>query len=172
MDRNSFLAQQDVKDFIEWLCLNLPTLSVHLRVSRSRFVGLAIDQEVRGIEAVHALYQWGGDWNVVPAELRLLRVGLRLALRARDEQATHTACLAILKWGSVDGAIPFLGEQLKQRTLVHYLNACRPLLCLDSTQRLSELTNKSILRFDSGMTKIHSLLDTSGSPIYDGRVGA
>lgn len=46
------------------------------------------------------------------------------------------------------------------------------LLAVDRKQRLSYFTKQNILRFDLGMTKIHALLDTTGSPIYDGRVGA
>lgn len=173
MNKKQFLNQQDVQDFVKWLVDNLPTLPVHLKVARSnRFVPEAIDCKVQGIEAVQAKYHWGGDWEAVKAQLRRLRIRLRLAIRARDEFATYAACKAILAWGNVYGAVDFLNEQLEKKILVNYLKQCRPLLALDREQRLCHLTKQSILRFDSGMTKIHALLDTTGSPIYDGRVGA
>lgn len=172
MNQQQFLQQQDVREFVAWLAVNLPVLPVHLRVSRSRFVPEGIDCEVRGIEEVQALYQWGGDWAHVKAELRRLRIRLRLAVRARDESEAHAACKAVLAWGNVDGAVGFLQDQSGSKRLVDYLKQCRQLLALDGDQRLGDLTKQSILRFDSGMTKIHALLDTTGSPIYDGRVGA
>ncbi|RMV83629.1 hypothetical protein [Pseudomonas amygdali] len=108
MNRKQFLEQPDVLGLIDWLIENLPTLPVHLKVARSRFVRKAIDCKVQGIEAVQAEYQWGGNWETVKAELRRLRIRLRLAVRARDEFATHGACEAILAWGNVDGAVGFL----------------------------------------------------------------
>lgn len=172
MNRKQFLEQPDVLGLIEWLIENLPTLPVHLKVARSRFVRKAIDCKVQGIEAVQAEYQWGGNWETVKAELRRLRIRLRLAVRARDEFATHGACEAILAWGNVDGAVGFLKEQMHDKNLVNYLKQCQALLALDRKQQLNHLTKQNILRFDSGMTKIHALLDTTGSPIYNGRVGA
>ncbi|WP_161939150.1 hypothetical protein [Pseudomonas syringae] len=68
-----------------------------------------------------AEYQWGGNWETVKAELRRLRIRLRLAVRARDEFATHGACEAILAWGNVDGAVGFLKEQMHDKNLVNYL---------------------------------------------------
>ncbi|OGB04781.1 MAG: hypothetical protein A3G29_07965 [Burkholderiales bacterium RIFCSPLOWO2_12_FULL_64_99] len=172
MNKNQFLIQPDVRDFVKWLGGNLPTMPVHLKIKRSNFVPQEIDCTVQGIEEVQAKYQWGGDWEAAKAELRRLRIQLRLAIRARDELATYAACEAILAWGNVDGAVDFLKEQLRNKSLVNYLKQIRPLLALDGHQCLSHLTKQNILRFDSGMTKIHSLLDTTGSPIYDGRVGA
>ncbi|VVO69274.1 hypothetical protein [Pseudomonas fluorescens] len=61
---------------------------------------------------------------------------------------------------------------MHDKNLMNYLKQCQALLALDRKQQLNHLTKQNILRFDSGMTKIHALLDTTGSPIYDGRVGA
>lgn len=58
------------------------------------------------------------------------------------------------------------------KSLVKYLKQCQALFALDRNQQLNHLTKQNFLRFDSGMTKIHALLDTAGSPIYDGRIGA
>lgn len=61
MNRKQFLEQPDVLGLIGWVIENIPTLPVHLKVARSRFVGKAIDCKVQGIEAVQAEYQWGGN---------------------------------------------------------------------------------------------------------------
>ncbi|KWS96626.1 hypothetical protein AL048_17915 [Pseudomonas syringae pv. castaneae] len=49
MNRKQFLEQPDVLGLIDWLIENLPTLPVHLKVARSRFVRKAIDCKVQGI---------------------------------------------------------------------------------------------------------------------------
>lgn len=186
MDRNKFLAQPDVRGFIDWLCLNLADLNVHLRFSPSRFVRGGIDRQVVGIEAVHALYRWenswsdyqtgrlvrSDDWKSTSISLDLLRDRLLTAMANGCEATTYKACLAVLKWGGVRGAVPFLNRLQQQGKLVQYLDSCRPLFVLNGSQTLSQLNKQSIWRFDAGLTKIHSLLDTTGSPIYDSRVGA
>ncbi|HDS1818606.1 TPA: hypothetical protein QEM96_003271 [Pseudomonas putida] len=186
MDRNTFLAQPDVRGFIDWLQANLPTLEVHLRFKPSKYVKGGLNQRVVGIEQVHALYRWGSawqdaqtgqwvtstDWASTQASLALLRSRLAAALASGCDDATYIACCAVLKWGGVRGAVPFLGLLCQQKQLVSYLKACIPLFDLGAEQQLSELDAHSILRFDAGLTKIHSLIDTTGSPIYDSRVGA
>ena len=168
------------------LQVTLPQLEVHLRFSRSKFVKGGLNQQVVGIEQVHAAYVWGSawqdyengqwiassDWASTKASLNLLRRRLTAALAAGCDDTAYHACCAVLQWGGVRGAIPFLGQLRQQKKLVHYLNSCLPLFDLQADQKLSDLDANSILRFDAGLTKIHSLLDTSGSPIYDSRVGA
>lgn len=186
MDRNTFLAQPDVRGFIEWLQVNLPTLDVHLRFKPSHQVKGGLNQRVVGIEQVLALYRWGSawqdaqtgqwvtsmDWASTTASLQLLRSRLAAALASGCDDAAYNACCAVLKWGGVRGAIPFLGALRQQQQLVSYLKACIPLFDLGAGQTLSALNAGSIQRFDAGLTKIHSLIDTTGSPIYDSRVGA
>ena len=186
MDRNTFLAQADVRGFIDWLQVSLPQLEVHLHFLPSKFVKGGLNQRVVGIEQVHALYRWGSawqdyqtgqwvtssDWASTKGSLGLLRSRLSAALASGCDDTAYQACCAVLQWGGVRGALAFLGLLRQQRKLVHYLNACRPLFELDAGQQLADLDARSILRFDAGLTKIHSLIDTTGSPIYDSRVGA
>lgn len=186
MDKRQFLAQADVESFISWLVENLPRLPVQLSFSPSRFVTGGLQQSVEGIEAVHALYRWKSSWydgqtsqRIVSdgwvgteASLELLRDRLLAALAIGCEQTTYRACLAVLEWGGVHGAIPFLNGLCHQGQLVAYLTDCKPLFDLEGSQRLSDLNKQSIRRFDAGLTKIHSLIDGNGSPIYDSRVGA
>lgn len=186
MDRNTFLGQSDVRGFIDWLCIALPNLDVHLRFRPSQFVKGGLNKKVVGIHNVHALYCWGSgwkdyqtgkwmasaDWPSTKASLDLLRHRLATALASQCDATTYDACRAVLQWGGVRGAVPFLGQLRQQGKLVHYLESCRPLFSLTTGQKLSQLNSSSILRFDAGLTKIHSLIDTTGSPIYDSRVGA
>ncbi|MFV3383737.1 MULTISPECIES: hypothetical protein [Pseudomonas] len=186
MDRTTFLAQPDVNGFIEWLQATLGHLQVHLRLRRSKQVRGGLDLQVVGLEQVHAAYRWGAgwqdyqtgkwvastDWVSTKASLDLLRSRLASALASGCDDATYKACRAVLQWGGVWGAVPFLGELRRKGKLVEYLNACRPLFSLDTDQKLSDLSERSIQRFDAGLTKIHALIDTTGSPIYDSRVGA
>lgn len=186
MDRKAFLAQPDVRSFVEWLQVELPGLVVHLRFPKSRFVDDGLNQQVVGIENVHALYCWGSawhddqtgewvksaDWISTKASLDLLRTRLTTALTLKCDSAAYNACLAVLQWGGVRGAIPFLHQLRRHGKLVQYLDSRIPLFDLNSNQKLSQLDESSILRFDAGLTKIHSLLDRTGAPIYDSRVGA
>lgn len=186
MDRTTFLAQSDVSAFIEWLQATLGHLPVHLRLRRSKQVKGGLDLQVVGLEQVHAAYRWGAgwqdyqtgqwvastDWASTKVSLDLLRSRLASVLVSGCDEAAYNACRAVLQWGGVWGAVPFLGELRRKRKLVEYLNACRPLFSLDTDQKLSDLNERSIQRFDAGLTKIHALIDTTGSPIYDSRVGA
>ena len=186
MYRQQFLAQRDVIDFVAWLGNHLSHIPVHLKFSRSRFVRQGIDQCVKGIEAVQAAYQWqtswrdfqtgkvikSGDWHSTQQSLSQLRDRLRTALAKGCEASTYQSCLGVLQWGGVWGAIPFLNGLRDQSGLVKYLEDCQGLFALDGSQKLSDLDDQKIRRFDAGLTKIHSLLDVSGSPIYDSRVGA
>jgi hypothetical protein len=186
MDQNTFLVQPDVRDFIAWLQITLPQLNVHLRFASSKFVKGGMNLQVIGIEQVHAQYRWGSgwrdyqdgqwvassDWCSTNVSLQLLRSRLTSALAAGCQTSTYNACRAVLQWGGVRGAVPFLGWLRDQGKLVSYLEGCRPLFDLNGQQTLSQLDEHSILRFDAGLTKIHALIDTSGSPIYDSRVGA
>lgn len=186
MQRSEFLAQPDVHDFIEWLVVHLPQVPVTLSFAKSQFVPGGLQRQVQGLEAVLANYCWKAQWvepgsgQVVEsrgwadtrASLQRLRQGLLAALQSNDEARTFDYCLAVLKWGGVRGAIVFLRELMMRGRLVAYLKACQPLFALEGQQALGDLNERSIQRFDAGLTKIHALLDDSGSPIYDSRVGA
>lgn len=186
MERNAFLAQADVHDFIDWLCINLPQLDVHLRFSPSRFVPGGLNQRVHGIQAVLQQYRWANswfdyqngvriqsdDWASTKISLDLLRDRLQTALIHGCQNTTLQACCAVLEWGGVRGAIPFLSRLQSTGQLVKYLTDCQPLFSLTASQNLSQLNAHNIWRFDAGLSKIHALADSTGSPIYDSRVGA
>ncbi|HHH9443042.1 TPA: hypothetical protein ACP32N_005030 [Pseudomonas aeruginosa] len=172
MNRDDFLAQPDIKAFVRWLIDNLSTLSIDLRLRRSRFVPKEKVVQVNGIEDVTGEYQWGGDWTEVSEHLKSLRTSLRVAVDANDSDLTFSASSKILDWGNVPSSKPFLEALRKQNALSSYLAERIPLLSPAGSQKLSDLNKSVFAKFNSGMTKIHALLCRDGSPIYDGRVGA
>jgi len=172
LDREAFLGLADVEAFISWLVTNLASLQVHLKVRSSAFVPGGIDAQVTGIEAVQAYYRWSGDWATVSQLLSNYRENIRAAVRSGDQDATYLASVDILEWGNVPSSAGYLAGLRQQGLLVQYLKNIAPLLSPVGRQKLTELTRASIPRFNSGLTKVHALLDDAGSPIYDGRVGA
>ena len=185
MKRDDFLKQDDVRGFIDWLAAELPARPFHLKMARSRFVPGGLDVQATGLEAVLGHYVWStrwtdaqgkavvsGNWHETRASLGQLRGWLKDAIARQDEDQTLAACLAILAWGGVRGAIVFLKRLHAQGRLVAYFTRLAPLMALDSDASLDALDTDSVERFDAGLTKIHALFDDSGSPIYDSRVGA
>jgi len=186
MNKAQFLALNEVQLFIEWQTLYLAQLDINLRIKRSRFTPNAINTQVTGIENVLTHYMWktswtdwqtkqtieSGDWLSTKKSLDLLSLRLREAVGSGDEQNALKACLAVLQWGGVSGAVAFLQRKARHNQLVNYLKQTQALLTLNGEQHLEQLNATSIERYDSGLTKIFALLDNSGSPIYDSRVGA
>lgn len=186
MNKQQFLEQEDVSKFINWLILELPGLPIHLDIKTSPFNPIKINTNVKGLPSVLQYYSWKAswvdessqeivnstDWDSTNISLELLSNRLRLSIDNHDEQATLKICFQILKWGGVKGAVRFLKDKASKNLLVKYLNSCRPFFDIASNQNIDEVDANLIQRFDAGMTKIHSLLDKSGSPIYDSRVGA
>lgn len=173
MNRDVFIQNNDVADFIDWLIGTLPRLTVSLNIAESRrFVPNGVHATCSGIEEVLPHYSWTGTWAHNKNLLGNLSSDLRSALSRGSEHDTLKACLAILKWGGVRGAVSYLQAKAGNNELVAYLNHRKPLFELTGTQHLAALDAATIDKFDAGMTKIYSLLDTTGSPIYDSRVGA
>ena len=185
MKREQFLAQTEVESFIAWLAANLPTLTFKLRFKASKFVPGGLTADVQGIEQVLEHYRWKASWQdthqssvdsqtwaETQCSLGQLREWLTSAVKKGDEQQALKACLQILRWGGVRGAIPFLHRLAAKGELSSYLKKMGGLMSLDGDNDLNDLDAISVERFDAGLTKIHALLDASGSPIYDSRVGA
>ena len=186
MNKTHFLALNEVQLFIEWQTLFLAQLDINLQVKRSIFVPNGINMKLHSIESVLAHYMWtsswtdwqthqiieSGDWLSTQKSLGLLRQRLREAVCSGDEQNALKACLAVLQWGGVNGSVAFLQRKARNNQLVHYLTQTQRLLTLNGEQHLEQISTSSIGRYDSGLSKIFALLDESGIPMYDSRVGA
>lgn len=186
MNRKEFLENPDVINFISWLKTKLPSLKLKLNFKASRFVPGGLTTDINGFEEILAQYKWSSSWThpdgatmkstnwlETKESLAQLSEWLTTAINNNDETQTLEACLQILKWGGVRGAIPFLSRKYDEKELVTYLRSVEQLMLLDNDETdLNQLNEISIQRFDAGLTKIHALLDKTGSPIYDSRVGA
>ncbi|TFY85118.1 hypothetical protein DYL59_26805 [Pseudomonas kairouanensis] len=185
MKREQFLAQPEVEAFVAWLHVRLPSLTFNLRFKPSNAVPGGVSEDVQGFEHVIQHYRWKASWrdthqNPVDAQtwaqtqrsLGQLREWLASSVHAGDEKQALQACLQVLRWGGVSGAVLFLKRLAAKGELTAYLRQMAGLMALDGDTDLENLNEHSVQRFDAGLTKIHALLDTSGSPIYDSRVGA
>lgn len=185
MKREQFLAQPEVESFVAWLAANLPTLTFNLRFKASKFVPGGLIADIQGFEQVLKHYRWKASWKdannssvdsqtwaETQRSLGQLREWLTSSVSLGDEQQALQACLQILRWGGVRGAIPFLHRLAAKGELSSYLKKMARLMSLDGVNDLNDLDAISVERFDAGLTKIHALFDMSGSPIYDSRVGA
>ncbi|AET95578.1 hypothetical protein BYI23_F000270 (plasmid) [Burkholderia sp. YI23] len=186
MKKTEFLTPGGAADrFCDWLAKRLPELDIHLKFAASKAIPGGLDVKVHGIEEVLRRYYWNAkftdrhgktivsdDWASTRQSLHELGNWLRASVDAGNETAAATAAFAILGWGGVSSAKPFIERKRDEGTLCAYLSGLAPLFSLDGEVDTDQLTAENVERFDSGMTKIHAIFDTTGSPIYDSRVGA
>lgn len=185
MNRDEFLGLDDVSGFIEWMIKEIPNTTFFLNFAASKHVPGGLVVKAKGLENVLSHYRWGAHWDDLEGNrihslewkstresLATLSAWIQRSVAERDELSAYYACLAILQWGGVRGAKPFLENLHENGGLTSYLAQLEPLFDLTGSQSVLEFDSNKVLRFDSGLTKIHSLLDQSGSPIYDSRVGA
>ena len=188
MNKAEFLASPDVVNFIEWLSTDLTSRTFHLDISSSRFVPSGLKTTVTGVENILGNYRWhtywldtrtnekiaSSDWDSTKKSLSRLSKWLNDAVNSGDQKQTFDASLAVLKWGGVSGASRLMRQLYENNKLIAYLKTVKDMLAVNSaaSQSLTSITSKNILKFDSGLTKIHALHENDGSPIYDSRVAA
>jgi hypothetical protein len=170
--------------FVSWLIEQLPRREFRLAFSASRFVPNGLIANVVGIERVLDRYVWrtswkdngevvqSEDWHSTQASLQRLRMKLHEASKSNDGDSMLAACCSVLDWGGVSGARPFLRRKAAKGELIEYLRHVQTALDLNADGDIDRIDDRVIEQFDAGLTKIHALFDTTGSPIYDSRVGA
>lgn len=180
MNKRKFLTQPEVVQFVNWLCENLPAMQFNLNFKASKYVTNGFKMQGVPFGEILTAYRWrvvvngieACDFDSTNNILSSLQENLISAIQVNDEQAAYHACCAILDWGGVPKSKPFLRAKANQNCLVQYLQSIKPLLDLNGDQHLESINSQSVESFNAGMTKVHALLDGSGSPIYDSRVGA
>ena len=188
MNKSEFLSSPDVAGFIEWLSEDLPKRSFHLKILRSRFVPAGLNVKETGIQNILKHYCWNtywidtrnnkkitsSNWQTTKESLEKLSNWLNCSVNSSDQTETYQATLEVLRWGGVSGASRLMRHLYERGELVSYLKTTRKLLSIDgeSSQKISDINADNIIKFDSGLTKIHSLHENGGSPIYDTRVAA
>jgi hypothetical protein len=188
MDKKEFLSNPDVTGFVDWLSKDLPSRTFHLNISASRFVPHGLNAQVKGIENVLAHYFWNAywddtrsnkrvhssDWKSTKKSLAMLSQWLQTSINNNDQKSAYEATRAVMKWGGVSGASRLMRQLFESKSLVNYLESTGKLLAVNDvpSQKISDINSENIIKFDSGLTKIHALHANDGSPIYDTRVAA
>jgi hypothetical protein len=167
------------------LYVNPGILPMHLQFRNSPRVPKGMNEWCVGLEEVHSHYSWNSswtdpvngksilssNWHTTVTSAAHLRAGLQGAVAAGNNALANQYCQAVLKWGGVSGAVGFLKHSAHTSSLISYLTGLQPLLNVKAPSTAA-LTTMTVRRFDSGMTKVHSILDGGWTPIYDSRVGA
>lgn len=180
MNKQAFLADPDVEDFLAWMTRELPRLKVHLDIKRSRFVPSGVNVEVTGLQNVLPHYAWKshgmahGDWVETSAYLAALANALRDAVQRDSDPDALAACREILRWGGNRGwhrgAYPFLSARAAAGVLCRYLRDTGAALALDTAD--VDALVPPVETLDSMLTKVHALYAEDGLPIYGARVAA
>lgn len=180
MNKQTFLANQDVEDFLAWLARELPRLKIRLDIKRSRFVPSGVRVDITGLENVLAHYAWrshgmaSGDWSETRAHLAALAHALRDAVRRDSNLDALEVCRDILRWGGnrgwCRGAYPFLSARVAAGGLCRYIKDTGTAFALDTADVDALVPPVKVL--NSMLTKVHALYAEDGLPIYDTRVAA
>ena len=180
MNKQEFLADQDVEDFLVWLARELPRLKIRLDIKRSRFVPSGLKVDVTGLESVLAHYTWKshgmatGDWAGARARLTALAHALRDAVQRDSDPDALEACREILRWGGnrgwYRGAYPFLSARAAAGVICRYLRGTGAAFSL-GTADVDALV-PPVETLNSMLTKVHALYAEDGLPIYDSRVAS
>lgn len=180
MNKQAFLADQDVEEFLVWLARELPRLMIRLDIKRSRFVPSGLKIDVTGLESVLPHYTWkshgmtSGNWAEANARLVTLARALRDAVRRDSNPDALDACREILRWGGNRnwdrGTYPFLSARAAAGVLCRYIRDTGAAFALE-TADVDALT-PPVETLKSMLTKVHALYAEDGLPIYDARVAA
>ena len=180
MNKQAFLADPDVKNFLAWLARELPRLKVRLDIKRSRFVPSGLQVEVTGLESVLAHYTWkshgmaSGDWVEASAHLAALAHALCDAVQRDSDPDALEACREILRWGGNRGwhrgAYPFLSARAAAGVLCQYLKETSATFAVETAD--ADALVPPIETLNSMLAKVHALYAEDGLPIYDARVAA
>ena len=180
MNKQEFLANQDVEDFLDWLARELPRLKIRLDIKRSRFVPSGLKVDITGLESVLAHYTWKshsmatGGWAEASARLTALAHALRDAVRRNSDPDALDACRDILQWGGNrnwnTGAYPFLSARAAAGVLCRYLKDTGAAFALDTAD--VDALVPPVETLNSMLTKVHAFYAEDGLPIYDSRVAA
>lgn len=188
MDREEFLNNEDVVNFIAWAGEILPTIEVNLNISRrgtgrvNGELGPGVEGQYFGIDQIVNVYQWRGkwsgpdgsvqscDWHSTRESLNQLSVWLRETVETGTDDEIINCISAVLKWGGDRnpkvGATPFFTALPNLR---EYLVNAQEVFTLAGADTENV---DGIGEMNSMITKVHALASEDGLPIYDSRVAA
>lgn len=182
MNKSQYLADKNVKEFVNWLSLELKNKSLlhHYVMPGERRVTFT------GLEDALEQYDWpfnfqepgtnvirnGNSFTQNDAALTDLKAGLDASLAlapvsGRDAQ-TRDWAISVMGWGGVrNGNVSWLDANVNG--LANEIDAACTLL--ESGNDDKSILRGTIRRFNAGMTKVYSLL-VDDFIIYDSRVAA
>ena len=169
MDKSTYLQLSRVQDFIDWLSNRLDTPDLaHRYLNRST----RIDWHCDSLFDAFSKYSWptenGSDFGGNANHLISLQNRLEAALKSNNDSGCCEAAIDVMKWGGVvPGNVRWLGAN--QVGLVQLLKNTQCALNIGDYDAAP--LNDESLRFNSGMTKVYSLL-CDNFVIYDSRVAA
>ncbi len=185
MNKNEFLQHRDVSKFIGWLADTLPDITFNLKFPPSRYVPGGLEAQECHFNELLQFYRWqaswtqrdnsvvnSGDWETTKASTAKLKKWLMHALDQKNNEELRQASFAVLEWGGVLSSRGFLEQKARNGTLLDYIKMVGNIISVEGNRDLDDLSEQTIEKFNSGLTKIYALMDNFGSPIYDSRVGA
>ncbi len=185
MNKYQFLQHADVSKFIDWLYKELPIVKFNLKFAPSRYVPGGLLANNIHFNELLPFYRWQTrwsradgrfaesiDWISTKASIAELKEWLSYTVLGVNDKEFGRACTAVLEWGGVLGARSFIEEMARNNQLIKYMVSIRDIFGVSGNKNIEDLSNLTIKKFNSGLTKIHAFLDNDGLPIYDSRVGA
>lgn len=178
MNKQEYLEDQIIKDFINWV---IPKIS-----GDSKFYHEYLNSRDKSIWKCDSIYnayenyKWkftcslpnkgkinGITYKESEQTLSIIQEGLRKSLKQKNSNELLLHCLSILEWGGVKRSNYSRLEEMGDEIVPYFENAIN---ILDpSTVNIDD--NLSSIIMNSGFTKIYSLL-IDDFVIYDSRVGA
>lgn len=163
MNRESFMADNTVNDFVRWLSTKLDADFIHSYTDRRT----KITWKCNSIYNAYEEYRWNGkDFSENAKELNKLSSDLKNGIVNEDTEMCRSAYVGILEWGSV---LHGNKEKIEEKeSLVQYLKDAKQKLTTGSIERRDYYKG---VYMNSGFTKIYSLY-IDDVIIYDSRMGA
>lgn len=178
MKRHVYLKQPDVKEFVEWFANAIDDKTIKHQYQQPYGRGLSLN----GLPDALKRYDWrfklalpgsstvktGSSFTDNSKALTALQKGLTSGVNAHNDLATLSWSIAVMEWGGVrHGNVAWLTSNGKG--LAKYIDSAAKTLNRGDDS-LADL-GKAISRFNSGMSKVYSLV-ANDWVIYDSRVAA
>lgn len=167
MNKEQYLGNSNIKSFVSWLAENL--------FSKEKFQHRYLDRRTGNIVSFSSLedaflkYSWNGaDLAENQKQLETVLFDLKEGVKSQSDGSVRDAAIDVMRWGGVSA---YNVAWLKSHTdgLAKYIESVVNMLNQENIT--TEEFAKTDLRFNSGMSKVYSLL-TNNFIIYDSRIAA
>ena len=163
MKKDDYLRLDAVKAFTKWFATSEAQSLSH------NYYNVAKKSNVFFKDLPDALnkYEWRGNLNKNTAILRVIQNNLNAAIKTQDFLGFRDASHELMKWGGTGrGNNDWLGKEGNFNVIQETLQ-----LLKSQVDDINEIKQVDNLRFNSGLTKVYSLI-ADDFIIYDSRVAA